>query len=772
MFGIRLVRGGTRSLAMLTSVSGLAFTNPAFAQDEVQATDEIAPPSGLDTIVVTAQRREENLQDVPISITALSAETLEKANVESLIDVQSLVPNMHFGETGFGDSAIIVNIRGQGIFGGRNPAVGMYINEVPMPQVGPAAAGAFVGGEGMFFDLENVQVLKGPQGTLFGRNTTGGAVLLTSRRPGDDFGGNIKVGYGDYDNVEVEGGIDIPLVEDRLSFRGAVLYHARDGYVDVASTPDFPDGIKAHDVDATHFRGTLSYTGDTLTNDLVVSRYENNVFGNQQVFSALLEGSFIPFIIPEVVDVLAEQNALGIRDVVAQSITPSYDTYVLMATNRTEIELSDLISVRGILGFTQQRTRAERSYDGSGLSLFHRVNVGPTQKRDQYTAELQLLGSSSDNRFEWAIGAFYYNLPTAGFDVVETIAFNSLFGPPSRVATDYAEESLAYYAQGSYALTDALKLTLGARYTLDYARGIQRNLNFQSNCVNPRPPFDATCTLDLDDSWKVPTWNVTLDYQANDDVLVYGSVRRGFRSGGYNLVTVTDPDKLAYDEELITSFELGFKADTMIGDVPARLNAAGFYDEFKDAQITLNLGQQGDLVLGVVNAADAEFKGAEVELVVEPIDGLQLNATASYLDVKYKNFPADYTDQQIREITKNEIYGRPKYSYTLGANYEIQLTGDQSLDLFANYAWVDDQATDRFNPLAFMPSYGLLDLTATWRNAGGLPIDVTAYATNVLDKEYRNYVIAEQSLGFAAYGYGAPRMYGLRLNYRFGSEAF
>ena len=184
MFDIRFVRGGRRSLAMLPSVSALASTAPAFAQDGTQTGSETVRLAGLDTIVVTAQRREENLQDVPISVTALSADTLEKANVESLVDVQSLVPNMHFGETGFGDSAIIVNIRGQGIFGGRNPAVGMYINEVPLPQVGPSAAGAFVGGEGMFFDHENVQVLKGPQGTLFGRNTTGGAVLLNSRPTG------------------------------------------------------------------------------------------------------------------------------------------------------------------------------------------------------------------------------------------------------------------------------------------------------------------------------------------------------------------------------------------------------------------------------------------------------------------------------------------------------------------------------------------------------------------------------------------------------------
>lgn len=761
--------GSALSVALATSVSAIAMATPAFAQDN---TPEQVQQQGLSTIVVTAQRREENLQDVPIAVTALNAETLEKANIESLVDVQYHVPNMHFGETGFGDSAIIVNIRGQGIFGGRNPSVGMYINEVPMPQVGPSAAGAFVGGEGIFFDLENVQVLKGPQGTLFGRNTTGGAVLLTSRRPGDDFGGNIKVSYGNYDNFEVEGGVDVPIIQDKLTFRGAFLYHNRDGFVDVLSTPDFPNGIKAHNVDATHFRGTLSYTGDVLSNDLVVSRYENNVFGNQQIISGLLAGSFVPAIIPEITDVIEQQNELGIRKAVPQSLTPEYDTYMFSATNRTELELSDTVTLRNIFGFTQQRTRAGRSYDGSGLTLFHRVNVGPTQTRDQFTEELQILGASEDDRLTWTAGVFYYNLPTAGFDVVETTAFNSLFGPPSRVATDYSEESIAFYGQATYALTEQLKLTLGARYTMDYARGIQRNLNYESACVNPQAPFDESCTIDLKDSWKVPTWNVTLDYQANDDLLLYGSVRRGFRSGGYNLVTITDPDKLAYDEELITSFELGFKADTMVGSMPLRFNAAAFYDAFKDAQITVDLGQQGNLLLGVLNAADADFTGGEVELTMEPLPGFEINATGSYLDVKYKNFPDDYDAQDIYLVTKNEKYGRPKFTFSLGANYEVLLAGDQSLDLYANYSWVDDQATDKFNDLTNMPAHGILDLTATWRNALNLPIDVTAYSTNALDKTYRNYVIAESSLGFASYGYGAPRMYGLRLNYRFGSEAY
>lgn len=747
----------------------------------------------IEEVLVTAQRREEDLQSVPLSVTALDQTVLEYNNATSLNDIMYLAPSVYFGETGFGQNAILLNIRGHGTFGGRSPSVSLYYNEVPMMQVGFQAPGAYVGGRGMFYDLENVQVLKGPQGTLFGRNSVGGAVLMQTRRPGKEAGGHLEVGVGNYDNVEVRGAADIPLAKDKLLMRVAYSQQKRNGYVDVHSAvyedfpvnwpdnpPGDPDGYDSHDTDNRHWRATLTWMPtDTIRNDLIVGQYRDRTHGQQLILDFLLDRSnsdlpdfigitpvaaFFPF----AEDVVAEQNALGKKDVAGSSTKDNFDTDLLTVANQTSIDLTEGLTLRNIFGYMEQELDISRDFDGSELILFARYRDGDPVKRKQYSEEIQLLGTSFEDKLEWQVGVFYHDLPDQGYERRSQVAF---YGAPVQVDADWSEESISYYAQGTYSLTEQFSLTLGYRHSTEKAKAWTRQLaNYECTPAFQGNPFDENCEAVLDDKWNVDTWNVTLEYQITDDVMVYGAARRGFRAGGFNQTTITDADILSYDEEELDAFELGLKADWALGSMPVRTNLALFSDKAKGPQATINLGTEGNLLLGITNAPDADIEGAELEVTAQPTENFTFMATASYLKVEY-DIPDYFTPTDIFDLAGTELYGRPEYSYTLSGNYRVPLGDAGELNFYANYAWVDDTATNKFHNNTYLDKHGILNLNIDWQDFMGEPLDVSFFMTNALDKTYRSYVIAEGSLGYASYGYGPPRMWGVNLTYRFGAES-
>jgi iron complex outermembrane receptor protein len=742
-----------------------------------------APESALEEVIVTAQRREESLQSVPMSITSLDQTALENNSATSLNDVLYLSPSLSFSETGYGSSAIIANIRGQGVFGGRNPSVGMYLDEVALPQAGPQAPGSYVAGAGFFYDMESVQVLKGPQGTLFGRNTTGGAFLLETKRPGADFGGNVQLSAGNYNSVEFTGAVDVPLIGDKLLSRFAVQTVKRDGYVDIASAPGNSGGMDSHDDDSVSWRATLLWKPtDAIENDLVVSNYQSRTNGTQLIIEGRVQPGTLD--LPALASyaaavdaIIAEQHQLGIRKVGPQFLAPDYDVDLLTVSNRTSVDLTDTMTLRGILGYSRQKIGAARSFDGTELGIFSRFDTAPAPDREQYTAELQLQGQALAGALDWTVGAFYFDLPTADFEQSDVLAFNgSLFANQTRSRVNYSEESVAGYLQLGYKLTDKFKVTGGYRHTEDKADQTQFGLRVVSGSevCPPQPatsPFDANCRLALDGDWSADTWTVGLDYQWTPQVLVYGAARRGYRSGGFNFVSLTDPRDLTYDPETVTDYEIGLKAEWHLGSMPMRTNLAAYYDELKDAQVTLNVPSTAltGLSLAIQNAAGAEIKGGELEITAQPTDNLNLTAYVSLLDFAFTDFAPGTSQNNIDLIVGSETYGRPKTKYGVSLDYSIPASVG-TFKLYANYNHTSEQATNSNNPLSTLEAHGLLNLSLGWNEMFGSAVDLTLYATNALDEDYQTYVIAESSLGYYGHSYGPPRLWGARVSYKFGAH--
>jgi iron complex outermembrane receptor protein len=449
-----------------------------------------------------------------------------------------------------------------------------------------------------------------------------------------------------------------------------------------------------------------------------------------------------------------------------------------MASNRTDIDLTDTVKLRGILGYSRQKTDSARSFDGTYLGIFSRFDTAPAPEREEYTAELQLQGTSLADALHWTVGAFYLTLPQAGFEQSDTLAFNgSLFQTQTRGRVNYSEDSIAGYLQLAYNLTEKFKVTGGYRHTKDKAEQTQygfRVVSGQQLCPTQpaTSPFDVNCRLKLDDEWSADTWTVGLDYQWTPNVLVYGAARRGYRSGGFNFVSLLDPRDLTYDPETITDYEVGLKSEWNLFGMPLRTNLAAYYDELQDAQVTVNLPSTAatGLSLAVLNAAEAEIKGGELEVTAQPTANLNVTAYVSLLDFKFTNFAPGTSAANIDLIRGSETYGRPETKYGLSANYDIPAGDLGSFSLYGNYNYTSKQATNSHNPLSELKAHGLLNLTVGWNEMFGSAVDLSLYATNALDEEYQTYVIAESSLGYHGHSYGAPRMWGGRVTYHFGAH--
>lgn len=828
---------GVYRIALLTGAACAALgSGQAFAQTEPQGARDIR----MADIIVTAQRREERNQDVPIAITALTGQRLQQQGIAKEQDLQASVPSLVVGPNGQNRTTQSFTIRGQGSTFQGSPGVVVYMNEVPLPA---GVAQSSQGGPGNFLDLENLQVLSGPQGTLFGRNTTGGAVLLVPKKPTNDFAGYVQGKYGNYNNTEIEGAINVPVVDDKLMVRVAGAYRDRDGFTkDVVWNKTRDDihyytgriGVlfKPTERIENYFMG---YYSNSRTNGSGIAHAKYNI----PFFSAIGLCAAAPISVAgnyscDIYEATNQQSAaLGPRKV-AHSVDDFTRQKIWGVSNALNIELNDNLTLRNIMSY--QRLKYSFSDDsdgsvlqqgdldaydlpapgvvtmpGSGTPIVYNNESPYKFARDSYsylTAELQLQGSFLDNHLTFTTGGFFYHQDPKGFQGASSIFFCPAVSTGSATACragingGYVDtKSKALYFQSTFDFgavapaLESLRLTGGFRYTWDTLKGLERAGNptgtggftcfFDGSLQTSLEGCDANATLKS----KAPTWTVGLDYKPVKNLMLYGKVSRGYKAGLFNPFAVR-AETLTVKPEYLTAYEVGFKSDFRIAGAPARFNANYYYMEYRDLQrsvgdVNFATGGQGAAFI----SADAHIKGVEAEASIRPWEPLEIGGNFSWTQFRYKeynltNFGLPSADCSgalipfggVKDLSCIKGAYVAPYIWSIHVAADVPIAEDMgNLSLYVSYSHTAPQHTQTgdLNEPSFgekLPAFGTLNASLDWNNVMQSGFDAGVFVTNAANKLYRigGNTSVYTTQGFTSFLYGEPRMYGLKLRYRFG----
>ena len=827
---VRGARGNWQVGAMVATIGLMAGAAPAFAQDASPQSAETTASSGLGDIVVTARRKEEALQSVPIAIQAFSGEALSKQNVQDANDLQKLVPALTTYQQARDE--VTMSIRGQSSSGasaqGQNPRVTAYFSQVPM-QTGD-------NGPGKFFDLQNVQILKGPQGTLFGRNSTGGAVLYEPTRPTENFGGYVNLQYGRFNDRQIEGAINLP-ASDTLSFRFAGKAAKRDGFTTSYYYPSFtsaPEKQKLDDRNYFGLRGSMLWKpSDRFENFLMVDYTKSKTHGSSQQIAGIdankqfaaninrnpdgslntaqpvrmmLGGPYVPVsqfsatYFPQAYAKAVADGAVAFfpnpltQNAVAwqQEMGPRYSRTSVDATSKSigwgitnisTVNINDNLTLKNIFGYRRYKQLSRYDMDGTAFPLLDQVTPDghwSTNLR-QISNETQLQGKAFDGALDFTVGTFFLwsKSPKPQYLVQMNL------GTPSLSISDPVERSQAVFGQVSYDFSNAgaegLRLTAGYRYTHDF-RSVSA-ANYRDSSANLANGYKFsyapnTCNLlsgcpnFIKASFNASSYNIGVDYQVNPRTLLYVTHRRGYRAGGLNPQAYNFG--MEYGPETVTDFEAGLKTDFTAGGMNGRFNFAAFYSIQKDAQIsqpfsTISASGTPSLVNLIVNAAKAKVKGIEADLTLKPFEHLTLGASYSFTDAKYTSV--------IDVQTGNKITGWPfaflaKHRLNLSANLVVPLADNVGeLGFGANWAYSSKYSLSvTEDPLGMENGYNQLDLRVDWNNlAGQEGLSLGAFVNNVTKETYKiGGVPIYTTLGTTSLLYSEPRTWGVQLRYRFG----
>jgi iron complex outermembrane receptor protein len=633
----------TWSLLLGVAVSALAVTAPARAQDKPAAQSDTS--NGND-IIVTARRSEERLQDVPISITVVSQEALSKRNISNTTELATYIPSLS-SNANFGPEKASFAIRGFTQEGKTSPSVGVYFADVIAPRANGGTTSGNGAGPGSLFDLENVQVLKGPQGTLFGRNTTGGAILLVPVKPRDKFEGSIEGTVGDYGMHRVQGILNVP-INDTFRVRGAVDWNQRDGYLHNIS------GIGPRDFGNTNYiAARLSVVADltpTLENYTIATyshSSNNGVVPNVIACNSGAPGTpggpagIAELLAPLACAQIAQQKANGGNAYTVYNSVPNpYSrTRQWQVINTTTWQASDTITIKNIASYAEYRESSLFDLWGFNLQLplgggaslqLPVIGDGPgpsgnSAAQSTFTEELQIHGRNG--RLDWQAGYYMELSNPLGYSSTAASIFSSCtnilafqctnpyqeIGIPAGSISEYSLKDTynnkGFYAQGNYEITDKLTFTAGIRYTIDKMTDEGRNVNVSvptpGNAIftcqnilffNNGPDLQhvvpvqvsgllsPVCNLVFHQNSSKPTWLLNAEYKFTPNVMAYVKWSRGYRQGGINPNNLGFPN---WGPEKVDTYEGGAKT-SWHGPVPGFFNIAGFYNDFRNQQLAVD----------------------------------------------------------------------------------------------------------------------------------------------------------------------------------------
>ena len=764
----------------------------------------------LEEVIVTARRKEENAQQVPIAITALGEDDLREKNILQLEDLRSHVPSLTVSVGGSTTNSPLISLRGQRpseILITLDPAVPLYFSEVVLsPTQGTNLS---------MYDLENIQVLKGPQGTLFGRNSTGGAVLFTPRRPGDELGGYVELRGGDYGQLGIEGAIDIPM-GDAAALRLAGRMFERDGYQDNVADNDLRGDERFWDEESQAFRATLRLSpGDSFENISIFDTSENDMAARAPTPIAFNpDGSGGCQICPVtnsffnsgpneglIDDALARQASRDWNEI-ETDVNAKEKVENTFFANITTWEINNNFTVKNIFGYRELKFSNHNDTDGTGLPMFGTQTEGTqstigvttpssapqsTVDTDQYSNELQLLGMAFDNRLDWIVGGYWFNMDgsqTSPTQILPIVLQDSPKGDADNTA-------YSIFGEATYDLSDSFALTLGLRQTWD-EREVTVSNTRRGSCLVQDPDNPGTvlpddqCNRKEDEDFDEPTYRVVLTWTPTVTSMAYGSVSTGYRTGGFNMRGTTDLELTPFDEETVTNYEIGYKADWLFDSgMTLRTNFAVYYQDYQDIQRTQAIvASDGTFGTTTVNAADAEISGFEADIWFSPLAGLDFSVAYSYIDAEYKKWrvldPAteefvDQSDYRWSWVPENSLAATVRWqlplseslgTVALGVNYYYQ--DEMAADLPPDRYDIPGADNDALNASRDVDDYQTWDLRADWLSVMQSNFDLAVWMQNADDEAYGTGGLnVLDSLGWAARVYGPPRTWGASLRYRF-----
>ncbi|MET0370004.1 MAG: TonB-dependent receptor [Sphingobium sp.] len=747
---IRTKQSGVATASVMAIALALA-ASPAAAQDVPDTAGSPAQPAsggGLEDIVVTARKVAENNQNVPVAITAFSGAALQQANVVTAADVAKLTPGLAINQAASTGNAALFTIRGQvqtDVLATLDPSVGVYVD-------GYYWARAY-GITANLLDVSSFQTLKGPQGTLFGRNTTGGAVLIQTNDPNFEDGYSVLAsgGYGRFNAWSGTGIVNLPLVDDRLAVRIAYQRNKRDGYVTDTTT-----GRKLGSQDDYTIRAKLLFKPtDTLSILLSGEQYRTDYLNapyREQFVAAdkpaavqigsEVYGGGIPAtagcalgLIPTcAADGQAAGNAAAAAansgDRVTLNALPS--TYAKTRTYTATATLDTFFgAIKAIGGYRDIRAETSIDLDGGPYNL---LATRGFQDLSQYSGELQITGKALDNRIDFAAGLFYFH--ESGSDSSYSQALNNLtalgaFGagggfdtPTQHISGTINNDSQGLYGQATFHATDQLSFTGGLRYSADDKQVTARNGAFSFG-TSAGPGVGAIFRCDLAScperrkaSFDGISWTIGADYKLNPDILLYAKASRGFRSGGQNLrgtqvfPNSTDPFK----PETATSYEGGIKSEFF--DRRVRVNLAGYYTVVKDIQRSgLVFNTVGNSTTVITNAGQATIYGGELEANAILFGGFRLGASVGYTHPKYDR----YTDSTGFDKSNEKFANVPKWTVALSPSYSQEF-GSTKFSLRGDFAY---QSKMYLYNIGYYEKGGVI-YDASTPDASGNPVPVSA----------------------------------------------
>jgi iron complex outermembrane recepter protein len=812
------------------AVGALALASSAALAQVVASADTGTNASTdlLQEVVVTAQFRAEKLQETPLAITAISGDALAARNIVSLQDLSQAAPNVQLFEANaaYGKTmAAFIRGIGQGDFNfaSAEPGVGIYIDDVYFSTT--------FGSMFDLLDIDRTEVLRGPQGTLFGKNSIGGAIRVISKKPTGEGGGFGEVTLGNYSRRELRAGFDVPVIKDSMFLRVTGMSKQRNGYVDRLDFgcvhPDQAGTVPRQQlgqgsckigreggVDVKGVRAQLRWLPfDGFENNLAADWYDDNseaaaevmlvadpTLPNARALAAFNTNTLIPkFGIPydgRFVTAGTYNTYSTFYDPHTGTAYPAVNTvHSYGVSDVMEWQAADWIRVKSVTAYRGYWGDFSDDQDNSPMGTAWAYNLLDHQ---QFTQELQFIGNAFGNRLDWAAGYFYFDGHSLNRGHINLNFLAGFFppGPPffGQPIFNFNQNDPAHtkdhagFAQGTFALTDSLHATAGVRYT-------KENKSYTFNHFNPllliRNPVLDLRNVEGTTSYSHVDYKGGVDYQVNRDLMAYAAVTTGFRGGGFNPRPFNNFQVLPFGPEKLTEYEIGMKSEWF--EHHLRMNVAAYYGNYKDLQInSQTVDRTGAPLTAPQNVGGADVKGFEAELEATPIQNLSVSGTVGLTDFKYKNLghaegcqdfanPAAAAAQGIC-ISGNPGYsdlaiGMSKWTANLGVQYAIPLAavGTITPRLDANYH--SRRNNNRFNayagptgtgPQAYTPGMTLLNGRITWQD-GGQMWSVAAFATNLTNKYYYQSFLDLRAFGEGQLSAqpGEPREWGVTVSRKF-----
>jgi iron complex outermembrane receptor protein len=756
-------RGKSMLSLCIAALIGASAAGPLRAADDL-----------IEEVIITSQKRAAgvSVQDVPIAVTAVNEALISKTFAIDIADIGRLAPGAMLAPSSTFASFPNFFVRGIGISGSTrslDPAVGVFVDGMYL--------GFPVGTVVDVFDRESIEVLRGPQGTIFGRNVTGGAVNIRTRRPDGEFGIRAEVLAGNYNRLDASFSIEGPVMKDKLAAKVAVMSRNRDGFwednnggtvnlaINPMGLPSSPTGTKP-DVDMLIVRPMLRFTPTDNIDFTVIGEYLKDQSGTANSRNIV-------------------NTVVGRRPQTIHGYTPPADPYEINhdLIGYNDAEAKSVVGelnwdlghgvVTSVTGYRDVDYDSSTDFDGTPFTIFHFPDN--SENAEQRSQEIRYASKFSD-RYEFVVGAFYFD---QSYFVGERRQIITGMGLADAVLTDRAQianvdhDNLSFFAEANFKLGDAWDLTVGGRHSREEKTALFAalgtcTLNF-SSCTN---------VFRRNNSWSDFTPKIALKYSFNDDTMVYVSRTEGFRSGTFDARANTVDSFLnsTPSPETVEAYELGFK--TTMNDGRLRLNAAVYTSDYTDIQrlaleeVPLSVNSTGR-IQRLINAASATIKGVEVELSAILAEGFKIDANIGYVDAsydKFEGFDADgvpgynpLTDPAAARAKKFERV--PEMTYNIAASYDRPLASGGELGFRLSYNWTDEFYNDALNSVIIrQEAYGLIDASVSYTNEKE-NLQVSLFGRNLADEDYFDFAL-DNALTTQTWG-GMPRTFGVRLTYSY-----